>query len=234
MGGSLSDAVTRLSEVRIGETTAAEVFDLVVQAATDILPEAAGATLTLPDSRAAQKLTPVAASHDRYLGLRHEGSPSDHAVANGEQLHTGNDFSRWPTFARDATALGIRDIIVSPFRLHATHRGCLSVYSPGCFDQQAAVAVDVLVRHAAGIIASVAAFEELARVNEQLNEGLRSREMIGLAKGILMRQERCSEADAFRILVSGSQRLNRKVRDVAEDVIALTEGRSDLNRSRRD
>ncbi len=234
MGGSLSDAVTRLSEVRFGETTAREIFDLVVQAATEISSDAAGATLTLPGSPAAQKLTPIAATHDRYLNLPYKASPTEYAIGHGIQLRTGDDLSRWPTFAHDAATLGIRDIIVSPFRLHATHRGCLNVYSPGCFGQQATAAIDVLVRHAGGIIANVIAFEELARTNDQLNEGLRSRELIGLAKGILMRQERCSEADAFRILVSGSQRLNRKVREVAQDVIALTEGRADLTRGRHD
>ena len=71
--------------------------------------------------------------------------------------------------------------------------------------------------------------EDLRTAKKQLTDGIRSRETIGLAKGILMHQESCSERAAFRILVTASQRLNRKVRDVAADVVALAEGRARLS-----
>ena len=88
--------------------------------------------------------------------------------------------------------------------------------------------VEAFAAQAAVVVANTAPFDELRRANDQLTEGIRSRETVGLAKGILMRQETCSETEAFRILVAASQRLNRKVRDVGRDVIALTEGRAGL------
>jgi AmiR/NasT family two-component response regulator len=59
--------------------------------------------------------------------------------------------------------------------------------------------------------------EQLA--NGQLREALESRELIGQAKGILMARERCSADAAFDILREVSQRTNRKLREVAQDVV---------------
>ncbi len=85
------------------------------------------------------------------------------------------------------------------------------------------------VAEAGALVQNVLALEGLRTAKKQLTDGIRSRETIGLAKGILMHQESCSERAAFRILVTASQRLNRKVRDVAADVVALAEGRARLS-----
>ena len=51
--------------------------------------------------------------------------------------------------------------------------------------------------------------------------------MIGQAKGILMAREVCTPDEAFDILRRGSQRTNRKLRDVAQDLV-------DVNAANRD
>ena len=43
--------------------------------------------------------------------------------------------------------------------------------------------------------------------------------MIGQAQGILMERERIASGEAFDILRRASQHLNRKLRDVAEDLV---------------
>ncbi len=44
--------------------------------------------------------------------------------------------------------------------------------------------------------------------------------MIGQAKGIIMARQQVDADEAFEILRRGSQRLNRKLRDVAEELTA--------------
>jgi hypothetical protein len=233
---SLPDAVSRLGQIRFNETPSSEVSDLVVRLAVEVVPGASGATLTLPGGAAGAKRAPVVVgSHDRFIGLESGSCPSADATLTGGQLHPDGELSPWPSFAASAASLGVCDVVASPLFLGTGERGCLSVYSQERrFSQQAVTAVGVLARHTAATVANALAFQWLVRVNGQLTEGLQSRETIGLAKGILMRQERCSEADAFRILVSGSQRLDQKVRDVARHVVALTEGRTDLRRDDND
>lgn len=43
--------------------------------------------------------------------------------------------------------------------------------------------------------------------------------MIGQAQGILMERERISATQAFDVLRRASQHLNRKLRDVAQDLV---------------
>jgi hypothetical protein len=56
------------------------------------------------------------------------------------------------------------------------------------------------------------------RRERQLQEALRSRDVIGQAKGVLIAQSGVDEATAFLMLVRASQRENRKLRDLAADI----------------
>nr|WP_276610611.1 ANTAR domain-containing protein [Kineococcus siccus] len=65
-----------------------------------------------------------------------------------------------------------------------------------------------------------AAYAEAVRRAEQLTEAMRSRAGIEQAKGILVAVHGCSPDEAFVRLSRMSQQSNRKLRDVAEDVVA--------------
>jgi hypothetical protein len=54
---------------------------------------------------------------------------------------------------------------------------------------------------------------------EQLRQAVRSRDVIGQAKGVLRVVLRCDGDRAFRLLAQASQDTNRKLRDVAELVV---------------
>jgi AmiR/NasT family two-component response regulator len=56
--------------------------------------------------------------------------------------------------------------------------------------------------------------------NEQLHAALKTRPAIDQAKGVLMAKHGCSPDDAFQMLSEASQHANRKVRDVAQGVVA--------------
>jgi hypothetical protein len=60
---------------------------------------------------------------------------------------------------------------------------------------------------------------ELQALVAQLETALSTRAPIEQAKGILMGAERCSADQAFDMLRRASQRENRKLRDVAQDLV---------------
>jgi AmiR/NasT family two-component response regulator len=65
---------------------------------------------------------------------------------------------------------------------------------------------------------------ELARAHDKianLETALKSSRRIGMAMGILMAQFRIREEQAFDMLRDASQAHNRKLRDLAEDVILV-------------
>ena len=57
-------------------------------------------------------------------------------------------------------------------------------------------------------------------LTEQLQEALLSRAVIDQAKGVLMERLACDADTAFAALREASQRMNRKVRDLARDLVA--------------
>lgn len=63
---------------------------------------------------------------------------------------------------------------------------------------------------------------------ENLEHALESRGVIEQAKGMIMLQRRCSADDAFQTLVAASQARNKKLREIAQEVVgAATDGNSE-------
>ncbi|GAA4557409.1 ANTAR domain-containing protein [Pseudonocardia xishanensis] len=58
----------------------------------------------------------------------------------------------------------------------------------------------------------------------QLESALRSRPVIEQAKGMLMLVHRCDEDQAFRVLIAVSQASNRKLRDIASELVRALPG----------
>ena len=136
----------------------------------------------------------------------------EHVIVHVDDLSVDD---RWPRFsARAAAETGVRSMM--SFRLHVAEHtlGALNYYSRAAraFDRDADRIGAVFAAHAAvAISASVSA--------EQSTAAIASRDVIGQAKGILMAREDITDDDAFALLTRASQRLNRKLRDVASDVI---------------
>ena len=87
------------------------------------------------------------------------------------------------------------------------------------FDDRAQAFGHVLAAHAAIAMSAADDHEEV----EHLEEALSSSRVIGTAQGILMVQAKVDRAQAFRILVQGSQRLNIKLRDLAARIVSTEE-----------
>ena len=62
-----------------------------------------------------------------------------------------------------------------------------------------------------------------ARKIENLTVALESRDLIGQAKGILMERYKINGQEAFDLLVVASQRSNRKLREIADELASTGE-----------
>ena len=65
---------------------------------------------------------------------------------------------------------------------------------------------------------------ELVSLRDNLTSALTSRAVIDQAKGIVMAKRGCTADEAFRVLTRLSNRSNRKLRDIAAEVVELTAG----------
>lgn len=69
--------------------------------------------------------------------------------------------------------------------------------------------------------------ERLRVVVHHLARALESRPVIEQAKGILMARERCTEDEAFEMLRRASQRTNRRLADLARELVLKVSDRTE-------
>jgi transcriptional regulator with GAF, ATPase, and Fis domain len=128
--------------------------------------------------------------------------------------------ARWPRFGPQASVLGVRSVLALPLAAEGCV-GALNLYAryPAAFGVHDRARGVILASLASLAISAALSHEDWDRRTEHLQAALVTREVIGQAQGILMERERISAAQAFDILRRASQHLNRKLRDVAQDLV---------------
>lgn len=127
--------------------------------------------------------------------------------------------SEWPALTELAVRHNVQWIFSQPIPASEEERGVLNLYGRGP-TEEAAHAVELLANQAAAIIANGRLYTGATDLAQQLASALESRGVIEQAKGILMAAQACDADTAFDILRRASQRENRKLRVIAEEVVA--------------
>ena len=129
----------------------------------------------------------------------------------------------WPELARVGAAGGVVGVFSVPVGRHqGSALGRMTVYSWSLVSDADACDLLLAARVAAEILESRVEVTTANQTIAQMTEALATRDVIGQAKGVLMVRESCSADDAFDILRRASQRTNRKLHDVAADLVATT------------
>jgi GAF domain-containing protein len=210
---ALADAARRLNAASSFDETVTEI----VHAARRSVPGAdhVGVTLARQDGGYATLAATGEKAHelDQLQYSLSEG-PCLQAIDGDTLVHVRDvrAETRWSAFMSEASQLGLRSQI--GVRIHADKlgRSGLNIYSEQELDDRSARAADLFAAQAGLAIAK-------ARAIDQLAEGMRSRQRIGVAVGILMHRYSMSEERAFAYLVRASSHNNVKLRDVAADVV---------------
>lgn len=128
--------------------------------------------------------------------------------------------ARWPSFGPQAAAAGIRSVLAFAL-FEAGMRGALNLYAryPQAFGAVDRANGQIFATLSDLALKLAAAHEDEMRRAVNLQHAMVTREMIGQAVGILMERERISAEQAFDILRRASQRLNVKLRDVAQNLV---------------
>jgi hypothetical protein len=127
---------------------------------------------------------------------------------------------RWPQWgSRVHAELGVRSVLSQRLRLSsdASAIAGLNFYShaPDAFDEHARAIGLVLATHG-GLLLNTLLANDRAR---NLQRALESNREIGVAIGVLMHAHRLTRGQAFDVLRAASQDSNRKLADVALEVI---------------
>jgi GAF domain-containing protein len=135
--------------------------------------------------------------------------------------------ARWPEFCRRAAESGTASCLVVPLLLHDDPIGALNLYGDeqGAFDENAERVGTMFAAQAAVVLANAQLHQACVDLTGQLEQALESRAVIDQAKGILMERQGVGPGDAFEALRRRSQAENRKVRELAQELVdAVTRG----------
>lgn len=135
---------------------------------------------------------------------------------------------RWPSFAASAAAHGIGSTLSIPILARGEGLGALNLYTrkPYAFDDDATRRMERFAAHAAFVLVNAQVYWDTRQLTENLHQAMRSRATIDYAIGILMANSGRSPEDAFQVLVRASQRENRKLRDIAAEIVERAVQRS--------
>ncbi|MHA6792572.1 ANTAR domain-containing protein [Pseudonocardia bannensis] len=149
--------------------------------------------------------------------------PLDAPATTATLLALRHPQDRDPDLGRVVTAIAAGRPFASGFRIVTAAgltRTVLVVGEPERDDTGTVVAVSGhLVELTAEVDHRDAELAELRERADQLAHALRTRPVIEQAKGMLMLMHRCSEQKAFDLLRGLSQASNRKLRDVAAEIV---------------
>ena len=117
---------------------------------------------------------------------------------------------------------GFQAAISVPVELHGGPIGSLDLYSarPRDWDDSEISALQAYAGIVANLLGSAAAANLKGRLAEQLQAALAHGAVIERAKGVLMEREHLDAATAFERLRTAARSSNRKIADVARELLA--------------
>lgn len=222
--------IDALAHFFVGDGTLRDTLTLVAELSRDAMSaDMAGITMLLDGRPATGVFTdPTANDIDQR---QYESAGQGPCVDAFRQqmvfriVDTGIDH-RWPEFTAAAAAAGIRSTLSLPLTRSGEPLGALNLYSRS-LDAFAADSkqAETLALQAAIVLSNAHAYHDSRELNENLNQAMTSRRIIDYAIGLVMSPGGRSPEDAFQVLVRASQRENRKLRDVAADLVTAAQER---------
>jgi GAF domain-containing protein len=226
-----ADSMGALARIRLPDVPVTDLLQRVAEIATrSTACTFAGITLSDGDRMQTPVYTDERSPKVDQVQYDTGSGPCVDAARTGE-IFTIPDTSteaRWRPFSEAALAENIRSTLSVPLDVSGNRSevlGALNLYSeiPDAFDADAVAATQSLAHQAAIVVANAQAYWGAKQESEHLQKAMESRAVIEQAKGILMAQSRLSADDAFDLLVRASQRENRKLREIAAEIVARVE-----------
>ena len=223
---TLDDGLRQLSRLVIQDTTLETTLQRIVDVAHRAIPDTVGVSITLKKGHrpytAAATSEQVKAIDEREYAV--DEGPCISAMETGE-LQVLDDVAteeRWPKFTQVCREEGLASSLGAPLCVGDEPYGAMNVYAitPHAFKEEHREALQLLADQAGVALANTRTYSECSDKIRQLQEALETRVIIEQAKGVLMATERCDPDTAFETLKTRSQRTNRKLRVVAEEVVA--------------
>lgn len=189
---------------------------------------ASGILLRAGNADVTEASDPLAAELDRLQ--RELGAGPGPEACETSSIVSSDDLgtdARWPSLRPHARRSGVAAVVsipLVPAREFPWWSGWLTLYShhAGAFPAPSVAVAETLGLYFSSTVNS-------ALHAQSLEAALASRDLIGQAKGIIMARKNLDDEGAFAVLKQASQHTNRRLRDVAEEVVRSCGGRTRLD-----
>ena len=201
------------------EESTGRTLERVVQTAIELVPGAEEGSISVVAAR--RHVHSEAASGslpERVDALQAETGegPCLSAVFEQQTVRVADMRSeqRWPRFSASAAEAGAAAMLSFQLYVEGDNLGALNLYArtAGAFDDESEHIGLLFATHAAVAFSG-------AQTADELRASMATRDLIGMAKGILMERHKVTGAEAFTLLAGVSQDTNRKLRDIADELV---------------
>ena len=217
--GELAGRLGALARVLENEDNLQDTLDAIVHAAVGTVPGAQHASISTitrgreVSTRAATDELPRAVDHVQYQSAQ---GPCLDTLYTQRTLRLADLTceTRWPDFTTRAAELGVGSMLSIQLYVDGEDLGALNLFSADtdAFGDESERVGLLFASHAAVAMAG-------AQAQDQLRQAMATREVIGQAQVILMERYQITGNRAFSVLVRISQQMNRKLREIAEELI---------------
>ncbi|MGM1063221.1 GAF and ANTAR domain-containing protein [Saccharothrix sp. Mg75] len=141
------------------------------------------------------------------------------------RLEDTREDRRWPLFASRLALNGFRSCLVLPVPTERSPAAAVALLSraPHRFDDHAYDLVLLVTLHTGIVLDNIQVLHHSKQMIGHLTTALGTRHTIGLAQGLLMHHFSHDTATSFALLRRASQHANRKLRDVAAELVSAHE-----------
>jgi GAF domain-containing protein len=222
----LANAFVSLADTLVADYDVIELAQQLIDSTMTLLPiDAAG--ILLGDAKGELHVFASSSEQTRLLELLQveaDVGPCLEAYRSGHPVMAADlmaDKDKWPAFAERADEYGLSAVTALPLRLRNERIGALNLFrtQTGLMD-----AADVAVAQALADVATIGILHQRVLtqselVNQQLQTALNTRLIIEQAKGVLAERGAMDMDRAFNVLRSHARKNNRKLADLARDVV---------------
>lgn len=143
-------------------------------------------------------------------------------------IDDGSTDPRWPALTEKFGEIGVHSSLGIPMEISEEASAALNFFAskPGAFTPDVFDKAVGFAAAARNILHLSVRIDSAHHRAENLESAMQSRTAIDVACGVIMAQNRCSQAQAMEILTRVSSNRNRKLRDVAAELIGQVSGDS--------
>ncbi len=226
----VAEALERLGRLSLRELSMESLLQTVADLAKEVMPgdPEASVTLLVDDDPVTVATTGRLASDLDESQYERGHGPCLHAARTGELIEVADTRTddRWPDYMPRAAERGALCSLSVPLAIDDDQvTGALNIYArqAGAFDEDTRAAASRFGPYAAVAAGNLHAYQRARSMVDNLQVALETRAVIDQAKGVLMERLKLTPDQAFQVLAQASMATNRKVRDIAGDLVQTGE-----------